>query len=310
MRIVVIFLLVYGAALGQKKEVAITIDDVPNVLLNERYHHHSLLLERIDSLSIPVAIFINEHNIQKSAFQKENLEILTSWIKNKNITSGNHSFSHINYADTSFQAYQLEILKGETLTRSILESLGKKLEYFRFPYNSLGKDQQAHERIAQYLASRGYTIAPFTIESEDWMYNALYEDALKKNNHTLARQIWLEYVSFTLKLFEYFEQLSALRFGRNIKEIYLCHDNALNTDYLPQLVHKLAIRGYSFIEFHDAVQDKAYLLSDTYPGRAGFSWVYRWEPDPAKRKAMMVSEPGNPWLYNEYKRLTPGGPSK
>ena len=304
----IFFILMLGAqfAAAQQKEVAITIDDIPNVMLIQKYDFSSLLLKRIDSLSLPVTAFINENNIQKSPFIKENQEVLGAWLKNRHVAAGNHSFSHLNYADTSLEVFEEEVVKGEILTRKILAPLGKNLVYFRFPFNSLGGDEKSHRQIEQFLSQRGYTIAPFTIESEDWMYNALYGEALKNNDLEQARNIGQEYVAFTLKLFDYFEQLCLQRFGRSIRQIYLCHDNAINTDYLPLLVEQLIKKQYTFISLQEALRDKIYQTPDVYFGRAGFSWIYRWEPDGAKRKALMQAEPGNLRLYNEYNKLTSG----
>ena len=302
----IFFILMLGAQFttAQQKEVAITIDDIPNVMLVRKNNFSSLLLKRIDSLSLPVTVFINENNIQKNPFVKENQEVLKAWLNNRHITAGNHSFSHLNYADTSLQVFEDEVVKGEMLTRKILAPLGKSLVYFHFPYNSLGANEKSHRQVEQFLNQRGYTIAPFTIESEDWMYNALYEEARKNNDHAQAQNIGQEYVAFTLKLFDFFEQLCLQRFGRSIRQIYICHDNAINTDYLPMLLEQLIKKQYTFISLQEALRDKIYQTHDTYFGRAGISWIYRWEPDGAKRKALLQAEPEK--LYNKYKKLTSG----
>ncbi len=134
--------------------------------------------------------------------------------------AGNHSFSHLNYADTPLEVFENDIIKGEVITREILKQKHQALTYFRFPYNSLGNDSTTHQQIRSFLTQNGYTVAPFTIESEDWMFNALYEDALKTKNVEKAHQLGQNYVAFTLLLFDYFEKLCLDRFGRNIKQIF------------------------------------------------------------------------------------------
>ena len=42
------------------------------------------------------------------------------------------------------------------------------------------------------------SITPFTVESEDWAYNTLYENALKNNDNDKARKIGEQYVTHTL----------------------------------------------------------------------------------------------------------------
>lgn len=297
-------IVVFHAASGQQKEVAITIDDVPNVMLYKRHGFSSPLLKSINELSLPVTIFINEKNIYNNEFPTRNFNGLITWLNNSFIHSGNHSFSHLNYADTPLEVFQYDIIKGEAIANEILRQKHQALTYFRFPYNSLGSDSTTHQQINSFLTLRGYTIAPFTIESEDWMFNALYEDALKNKNSEKARQLGQHYVSFTLHLFDYFEKLSLDRFGKNIKQIYLCHDNQLNTDYLPTLVDNLKKKGYSFVRMDQAMEDAVYRSPDFYFGRAGFSWIYRWEPDREKRKALLQAEPENTRLHAEYDQLT------
>lgn len=295
-----IFILIFPSCLAQQREVSITIDDVPNVRLYQEDGFKSVLLERIETLQIPVAIFINEKNIDLNEFGKKNTEGLEHWLKNKNITAGNHSYSHMNYADTTLKGFQEDILKGEQLTTKIIR---RRPAYFRFPFNSLGDDSIAHANIRKFLAEKGYRLTPFTVESEDWAYNSLYENALKTNDTAKAKQIGQQYISHTLLLFEYFEKLSNELYGRNIKHIYLCHDNRLNTDYIVELVNQLRNKGYSFITLERALEDKVYQSNDYYTGRYGFSWIYRWEQNSDKRKVMMRREPTDEAFRNTYEKF-------
>ena len=295
--LIVVFILFYTGCVAQSKEVSITIDDVPNTYLYQEDGFKSALLDRIQTLEIPVAIFINEKNVYNTAYENKNMEILNRWLKSKNITAGNHSYSHINYADTTLAGFQEDILKGEILTTKII---GRRPAYFRFPFNSLGNDSTAHAMIRKFLADKKYTHTPFTIESEDWAYNTLYETALKNNDAKKAQQIGEQYIAQTLRLFQYFETLSKELYGRSIRHIYLCHDNRLNTDYMAKLVGALKSNGYSFISLSKALQDNVYDSKEYYFGRFGFSWVYRWEPDSDKRKMMMRQEPTDEAFRSAY----------
>ena len=294
-----ILTLIFPTRLAQQKEVSITIDDVPNVRIHQESGFKSILLDRIRSLNIPVAIFINEKNVYNTEFVGKNIAVLEQWLTNKNITAGNHSYSHINYADTTVEGFQQDIIKGEILTAKIIH---RRPAYFRFPFNSLGNDSTAHVRIRKFLNERGYT--PFTVESEDWAYNTLYENALKIKDFDGARKIGEQYVSYTLLLFQYFETLSMELYGRNIRHIYLCHDNRLNTDYIEALTRSLREKGYSFISLEKALEDPVYQSQEYYSGRYGFSWIYRWEKDIDKRKSLMRKEPVDEEFRTAYEKLS------
>ena len=95
---------------GQKK-VSITIDDIPNTRLYQAGNFHSVLLERIDSMDIPVAIFINESKIHITDSLVENIQLLDRWVSHKNITLGNHSFSHPRYSEVGAEQFHTEIIK-------------------------------------------------------------------------------------------------------------------------------------------------------------------------------------------------------
>jgi peptidoglycan-N-acetylglucosamine deacetylase len=283
-----LLILTFTDCLAQVKQVSITIDDIPNTYIYQEDGFRSILLDRLDALKIPVAIFSNEKNIHKTEFQDKNLEGFKRWLKNKNVTAGNHSYSHGNYADTTLEGFQKDILKGEELTTRITNQRPK---YFRFPYNSLGDDSTSQATIRKFLKQQGYILTPFTVESKDWAYNTLYENALKNNDKNRARQIGEQYVTHTLKMFQYFEILSQELYGRAIRHIYLCHDNRLNTDYIETIVMDLRSRGYTFITLSKAMEDEVYRSKEYYYGRHGFSWIYRWQQSPEKRRQMMQREP-------------------
>jgi peptidoglycan/xylan/chitin deacetylase (PgdA/CDA1 family) len=297
-----IFLLIltFQTCIAQPKQVSITIDDVPNTSLYKEDGFKSKLLDRLDAMNIPVAIFINEKNIYKTEFQDKNLEGLTRWLKNKNVIAGNHSYSHVNYADTTLKGFQQDILKGEQLTTKITH---QRPGYFRFPYNSLGGDSIAHASIRQFLKDQGYTLTPFTVESEDWAYNTLYENALKNHDNDKARQIGEQYVTHTLKMFQYFETLTQQLYGSAIRHIYLCHDNRLNTDFMEKLLNELRSNGYSFITLKEALEDNVYQSNEYYFGRYGFSWIYRWQQNGEKRRQMMRGEPVDEDFRKAYDQL-------
>ena len=280
-------ILILHAGFAQK-QVAITIDDIPNVEIFSRNKFSSSLLNIINALELPVAIFINEGNVYKNEFVAENKKGLSKWLNSDYVTAGNHGYSHLNYADTTLAAFEEDIKKGSLITR---EELGKNPRYFRFPFNSMGNDSVAHQQIKTFLKKNKYINTPFTIESEDWVFSTAYEAALKNNDLAKAQQIGKLYLSYTIALFEYFEKISLDTYGRNIRHIYLCHDNQLNADYMIELIKRLTQRGYSYITLDEALKDKIYQSKEYYNGRFGFSWIYRWEKDPVKRKTLMKQEP-------------------
>lgn len=275
---------------NETKKVAITIDDVPNTRNFKENGFKSRLLDSLDKLNIPVAIFINEGLLLKG-YSLNNLDLLESWIGKEYVTAGNHTFSHLRYSEVGYDEFTEDIILGEKYTRAIADHHQKTLKHFRFPYNDLGIDSTQHALISAFLIENNYQITPFTIESSDWMYNALYENYLNAGDTDSAQCIGEEYVEQTVVLFHYFDSLTHEQFGRSVKQIYLCHDNRLNEDYLVQLLNKLEAQNYVFIGLDEAILDPIYAQTDHYFRKWGISWVYRWMKIARKRRDLLRKEP-------------------
>jgi peptidoglycan/xylan/chitin deacetylase (PgdA/CDA1 family) len=285
--------------------VSITIDDVPNTKTNGNGIVSSSLLQKLDSLNIPIAAFVNEGLIYKTNSERENKLLLNEWFKRNYVTIGNHTFAHSRYSEVGLDSFVNDINAGVGLSREMSETYNKKIKYFRFPYNDLGKDSAQQVEIIKYLKSINYSVTPFTIESSDWMYNFVYEYYLEKNDTINAKAIGLEYVSKTIEYFNFFEKICYEIYGHNINQIYLCHDNRINADYIIPLINKLSGKGYQFISFSEALTDAAYQQPDNYYIKWGISWIYRWLQNDVTRKQYMKEEPSTEnieILYNSFNK--------
>lgn len=287
----------YSYCSAQNK-ITITIDDAPN-------HLSSIdLMHALDNYKIPVCLFINEGRPISKKSNHTATQFLSRWAMREYITLANHTFSHSRYSAVNFESFKNDIIKGEKISKELAKKKNKKIDYFRFPYNDLGADSAAHDTMRFFLNSRGYTIAPFTIESVDWLYAAVYEHFLSLNDTAKANQMGRDYVSKTMEFVSFFEKISNDRYNRNISHIYQCHDNRMNVKYLPLILDKLKERGYEFISLEDALKDEVYSSQDHYYKKWGISWMYRWMDNPDERKNLILSEPKTDEiekLYNEIK---------
>lgn len=296
------FCLIHVEGFNQRT-VSITIDDVPNTSKYQKDNFQSKFLDKLDSLDIPVAIFINESLIYKTEDITRNFSLLNDWAKNDLVTLGNHSFNHPGYSSVGIDSFKIEIERGESITRELARIYKKSLHHFRFPYNDLGKDSLQHIKIKQFLISKGYSITPFTVESSDWMFNYLYEHYLNKKEFVEAERIGNAYIKQTLVNFQYFDSLATEQYGRPVHHIYLCHDNSINVEYLPQLIQLLQKQQYSFISLDKALEDPIYQQTDYYYKKWGVSWFYRWMKDPESRIKLMRLEPERKNIIQEYQRV-------
>lgn len=288
----------------ERTKISITIDDVPNTKKFRADHYRSLLLETLDSLNIPIAIFINEGLIYRTIDTVQNLMLLEEWTKRNFITLGNHTFSHLRYSDITFDEFKKDVEKGEIISRQLANKFNKTLETFRFPYNDLGLDSIHQAKMDSFLTSMAYKIAPFTVESSDWMFNAVYEHYISNLEFEQAAKIGALYVSTTIAYVQYFDSLSQSIYGRNVNQIYLCHDNSINAKYLKEIIVALESEDYEFVSIKDAIMDSAYNQSNVYYKKWGISWFYRWMTDSNIRKEWMKKEPDISDIETIYNTIT------
>jgi peptidoglycan/xylan/chitin deacetylase (PgdA/CDA1 family) len=277
-----------GAAMGQGRHVAITIDDLPRGGDGGPYDLAGMramtekLLRPFREQRIPVTGFVNAG---RHAGDSEGLrEILYLWL-DAGAELGNHSYSHLDINKVSLQAYTADILKGEPAIRAALEARGKKLQYHRHPYLHTGPTAKIKAQLQQFLDQHGYRVAPVTFDDADYEFAALY---LKPEFRERVRR---EYVPYMESVVDFFERRSVEVAGHEISQILLIHASQLNADLMPELLDMFRRRGYAIVTLSQALEDPTYQLPETYAGRGGFSWIHRWaksrglapkgEPDPA-----------------------------
>lgn len=292
--------------LKAQHKVAITIGDTPNTRQYQADGYEQVFLDTLDALKIPVAAFINEGKVYKTSYDaiSKNKGLLENWVKRDYVTLGNHTFSHYKYSTTDFQEFEQDLRKGAYMTEEFATKYNKTIRYYRAPFNDLGKDSTQHTLMYELLKELNYISTPFTVESSDWMFNFIYEHYMSEGNHEEAKKIGELYVEKTLKYFDFFEKLSVQKYDRNIAQIYLCHDNLLNTHYLGKLKHHLSTKGYSFVSLDEALTDEVYAQDFVYHKKWGVSWLYRWMPTQKERIKFMRSEPEIEYIEQLYNQLS------
>ena len=142
----------------------------------------------------------------------ERIGFLQMWL-DAGMTLGNHTYSHLSLNDTPLAKYQDDVIKGEVITRRLMENKGLNLQYFRYPYTRSGATAEIKSALLDFLHERGYRIAPFTVENSDYAFNAVYVQALEDGDRELAERVRSAYLDFQDTIFGFFEELSVELFG-------------------------------------------------------------------------------------------------
>jgi peptidoglycan/xylan/chitin deacetylase (PgdA/CDA1 family) len=282
---------------AQNRTVAVTIDDLPVVStrrdLKNRQTITKNLLKHIKKHKVPAIGFVNENKLfTNNERDEKQVDLLRMWL-NDGLELGNHTFSHLGLNNNSLEKYKEDILKGEIITKELLQAKRQKMRYFRHPYLWTGLSLEIKKDLGNFLSERNYTIAPVTIDNADYIFSRAYDNAFDKGDKKLMKQIGEAYIPYMQAKFDYWERQSTKLFNREIKQILLLHANFINSDYFDDLAKMLKKRGYKFVSLEDALKDEAYNLPDNFIKRNGISWLHRWALDKGKEH-ILPDEPKVP----------------
>lgn len=269
---------------AQQKEIAVTIDDLP---LNGAQFDAARLRRMTDQFvagikkyQIPAVGFVNESLLYVSNETDERIAILKAWA-DAGVELGNHTFSHIGFRTAALVDYEDDFIRGEAVTKMILKEKGLKPRYFRHPFLQMGATLETEKSFENFIAQRGYRIAPVTIDTMDWMFLAAYSKARAENDQTQLKRVSDEYLKYVDLKFDHCEKVSAELFGRPVRHILLIHANELNADNLDRLISVIKGKGYNFIPLERALDDAIYQFPDKYNGTS--NWLSLWSFSKGKK---------------------------
>jgi peptidoglycan/xylan/chitin deacetylase (PgdA/CDA1 family) len=262
------------------RQVAITIDDLPAIGANSMSaatinEMTSKLLSTLRDQKVPVVGFVNENKLYKFGEVDDRIKALRMWL-DYGFELGNHTFTHMSLNQAGLKQWEDDVIRGETVTRLLLEEHKMTLRYFRHPFLETGRDLQTRREAEAFLVGRGYRIAPVTLDAWDWMYAGVYQDAKNRGDSALQRELVSSYLSYSDASFAYSEQLAKNTIGYEPKQILLLHATQLEADHIGELIELMRKRGYRFITLGDALGDQAYSLPDTFVGEEGSGWIEHW----------------------------------
>jgi peptidoglycan-N-acetylglucosamine deacetylase len=259
-----------------KRQVAVTFDDLPAPYgeLEEMRRITSALLASLKRNGVPVTAFVNERKLYRRGEADERINLLRAWL-DAGAELGNHTYSHIDLHNAPLPEYEDDVVRGETVTRILLEERGMKLRYFRHPFLFTGATPEYKEGLAKFLAARGYTVAPVTLDNADYVFADAYSKAKKRGDAETAKRVADAYVPYMESVFDFFEKLSAETFGREVRQVLLLHANEINADRFDDLAAMMRRRGYAFVTLEEALKDPAYSGPDALY-KNGVSWIHRW----------------------------------
>jgi peptidoglycan/xylan/chitin deacetylase (PgdA/CDA1 family) len=285
--------------LGQHKRVCFSIDDLPVVSygMNDTGFQKNITAKLLASLTrnhIPaIGFVIAKKVLNDTLINPFQVSLVERWI-DCGLDIGNHTYSHPDYNSVSLKEYTDDLLKGEVIMKDILARKGRSLKYFRHPFLHVGSTKSKADSLSNFIKQHGSTVAPVTIDTDDYFFALAYKRAREKNNTAMFQRIGRDYLAYMKKKILYYEQQAQALFGRNICQILLIHASWLNSEYMDSLALLHTSHGYTFVSMDKALEDSVYQTEVTAFGKWGISWLDRWALSCGKQKDFFKDDPAPP----------------
>ena len=249
-----LFLLSYNC-LGQTREIAITIDDLPlvaskmNTPANQQrsIDRFQRIIDALKEQNVPATGFVIAGAIEKGQWA------FIENFRNAGFAVGNHTYSHYNLNQMSAEKYIADLDRADKRLAPLLT----EPKYFRYPYLAEG-NSKTKPRVLAYLADHDYQVAPVTIDSKDFQFNEELYKVPYRTRESYIHTIKPRYLAYIWK-----QTLRAEKRAGNepVKQILLIHANLLNSYLLGDVIQLYKNNGYTFITLTEALKNPAPALS-------------------------------------------------
>ena len=275
--LLILILFTSFSVFAQSRSVSITFDDLPATSANA--NELEIITEKLTTVfkeyDLPVIGFVNEGKLDiRGRTLQERVDLLEAWLE-VGADLGNHTYSHVFIDRTTIDDYKRDVLRGERVIRPLMEKYGKTLKYFRHPQLRTGPTDAYRNELNSFLTTQEYTIAPVTIDNDEYVYAFCYAQAARNDDEEIMRWIQDDYLRYMNEVFAFYEKQSVEFLGYEPKQTLLLHANLLNADVFEDLVLMIQDRGYEFISLEEALKDEAYQREEVQSDR-GLSWLHRW----------------------------------
>ena len=242
-------------------EIAITVDDLPaHGEIPPDMSRRDIgkgVLRALESVHTPPVYGFS--NAQQLTWAPDSFEVLKDWLQSGHLL-GNHTFSHVNLAHSTADAYIADIVAMDGLL-TFLSPTGSPPKVFRYPYLNEGDTLEKHDRVRTFLENNGYQVAQITIHYDDWAWNNAYVRCQAMNDK--AKMQWLQHhvVAAARREVRQAQKAAELAAGRNVRHILLVHLTAFNALTLAEVLAALQADGVNFIDLPRAMNDPIYRLN-------------------------------------------------
>ncbi|MGL5741734.1 MAG: polysaccharide deacetylase family protein [Legionella sp.] len=246
-----LFCILNSACFAEEKEIAITIDDLPFVGSGSST---PASLKRTQDRFMAIVKALVDNQVPATGFAIGGAVAKNEWylleaFRDQLFALGNHTYTHYSLNQTGTDKYIADIDRADTTLAPVMT----EPKYFRYPYLAEGTGAKK-QKVLAYLAEHQYTIAPVTIDSKDYEFNArFYKIPYRKRAQNLPA-FKKRYLAYIWKQTLLAERSAKKVEGQPVKQILLIHANLLNSLCLEDIIELYRKNGYKFISLADALK--------------------------------------------------------
>jgi len=236
------------------QQIAITLDDAPfgysaGMSDDKRVEAVDRILVALKKYKVDATFLVTSGNITAGN------QIILDRIKTAGHQLGNHTHRHFNLNNVSAARYIADIDSCKLLAGKWFNS-----NYFRYSMLRRGDTRAKRDSVYAHLKAKDYTIAPVSMDNNEWIYNRDYSRVLAKEDQENMDRIGEEYLKHMQEIATNYQKMSEELMGREVSHILLIHANPINADYLDHLLSWFKKEGWKFITLDEAMEDQVYRI--------------------------------------------------
>jgi peptidoglycan/xylan/chitin deacetylase (PgdA/CDA1 family) len=259
--------------------IAVTLDDAPLMHRNaypgpfERAQTVDSLVSALTTRGVPATVFAIGQDLEN----EEDRALLARWSA-AGFMVGNHSYTHRSFDELTPEEGRREILRTREKIHEAITPISSS-PYFRFPFLEEGETPEVRASWMAMLDSLGMIPARVTITTDDWRYDARYEEAELAEDWESRYEIGQEYLAHVLQSVQFWDDVARDLYGRQVQHVLMLHANRINRDYLGPILDALAGSNHQFVSLDRAYRDALFQEDVNWTSTNGMSFLEHVKQD-------------------------------
>jgi peptidoglycan-N-acetylglucosamine deacetylase len=257
------------------------------------------LLRALERRRIRAVGFVTWGNVRHAS----DLALLASWL-DAGHELGNHSDRHLSLTRTDAEAWIADVERARVEIQSFLDSRGRRLRFFRFPFLREGDTAAKHEAVRAWLARTGQRNLTVTIDNQDWSYEEPWVTARRAGDGAALARLGEDYLAALRIMVRHHERNGDRMLGRPSPQVLLLHANEVGAANWDRLFTWLEETGHRFVAADELLADPVFDELPRAIGTHGYSlWdrmgVVRSEAEAREAVARLLDTQAGAWTRGD-----------